>query len=205
MSRDAEAEALLRKRIAAMLACVGESESSLMDVIVGDRDSGIGYVNFRYDTDYFAAVKTSHTRRAHLAYGGFTAAQGYSPQDASDQLVEKLRRGARGAASESRSDAKCASEVAAAFDRMASLGVEAPAASPDYSRSVLSACEAINGHYSGSGEPMSDEEIAATVAFLRGRVAAWMPTARHFGQECYDAAVLALVQAALGLHDWATS
>ena len=89
-----------------MLACVGESESSLMDVIVGDRDSGIGYVNFRYDTDYFAAVKTSHTRRAHLAYGGFTAAQGYSPQDASDQLVEKLRRGARGAASESRSDAK---------------------------------------------------------------------------------------------------
>jgi hypothetical protein len=75
----------------------------------------------------------------------------------------------------------------------------------DYSRSVLMACESINGHYSGTGDPMSDETLEETVSFLRSRVASWRATARHHGQECYDAAVLALVHAALGLHDWSSA
>ncbi len=124
MSRDAEAEAALRKRLAAMLACAGESELCIMDVVVGDRESGIGYVNFRYDADYFAAVVTSHTRRAHRAYGGFAAAQGYSPQDASDQLIESLRHGAEAASEEAKREGADLISDAIAFERMASF--EAP-------------------------------------------------------------------------------
>lgn len=124
MSRDAEAEASLRKRLVAMLASAGESDSVIAEVIVGDRDSNAGHVNFRYDTEWFAVVKTCHTRRAHRAYGGFASAQGYSPQDASDQLVEALRRGAGKASEEAKRDAADLISDAIAFKRMAAF--EAP-------------------------------------------------------------------------------
>ncbi len=200
MSRDAEAEASLRGRLESMFSAIGESRSSIADVVVGDRELMAGY-----DSEWFAAVTFNSTAYAVFRRGDYLTVEGCSPDDVCGQVIDVIRSEAGAKAEAEMGNAQHSIEVARSFARMALSDSRRIDHHVDYSRSVLSACEAINGHYSGSGEPMSDEELAATVAFLRGRVAAWMPTARHFGQECYDAAVLTLVQAALGLHDWASS
>lgn len=71
----------------------------------------------------------------------------------------------------------------------------------DFSRSLTGACEAINSHYRGTGDTMPDDQLAATVAFLEGRLAAWEPPqGRRATEHAYDAAMRLLCNAALTMH-----
>lgn len=77
----------------------------------------------------------------------------------------------------------------------------ADATGPDYSRGLLETAQAVVMDARGSYD-MPAADLAAAVAFLRERVAAWAPSAparREFWQ--YDADVRSVCESALAVHD----
>jgi hypothetical protein len=66
-----------------------------------------------------------------------------------------------------------------------------------YQMSVLDACEALNGHFSGTSDRLSEADLASTTSFLRMRLRDWNETEGKELRKGYDAAVKNLIEQAL--------
>ena len=73
-----------------------------------------------------------------------------------------------------------------------------PPAVVDRSRSLYDVCELLSRHRANPAST-EDAELAAAVAFLRGRLQSWAPNREDDPRRAYDEAMRSLCEAALAL------